>query len=87
MQVKATNFSKKHKLVCSTLQNIETKEKFYVTAFNKELTKLLEETTQDVIVEKDEETITDYLLDIDNVKIRYNIAEGKLIEVVSNLNV
>ncbi len=52
-----------------------------------ELTKLLEESTEDVIVEKDKETITDYLLDIDNVKIKYNIAEGKLIEVVNNLNI
>lgn len=65
------------------LQNRETKEKFYLTAFNKELTKLLEENTEDFTAEQDEETITDFLLDIDNVEIRYNIADGKLIEVVS----
>ena len=69
------------------LQNRETKEKFYLTAFNKELSALLEENTEDLIAEQDEETITDFLLDIDNVEIKYNIAEGKLIEVVSNLNI
>jgi hypothetical protein len=69
------------------LQNRDTKEKFYLTAFNQELIKLLEENDEDLIPEQDEETITDFLLDIDNVEIRYNIADGKLIEVVSNLDI
>ena len=69
------------------LQNREAKEKFYLRAFNKELTALLEENTEDLIAEQDEETITGFLLGIDSVKIRYNIAEGKLIEAVSNLNI
>ena len=75
---------------CLFLQNRETKEKFYLTAFNRELTALLEENIEDVIAEdviEDEETITDFLLDIDNVEIRYHIAKGKLIEVVNNLNI
>ena len=49
------------------LHNRDTKEKFYLTAFNKELTKLLEENPVNLIAEQDEETISDFLYDIDNI--------------------
>lgn len=57
-------------------------KKSFLTAFNTELTKLLQVNNTNLSAEDDEETIVDLLLDIDDIEIRYNIADGKLIDIL-----
>lgn len=66
------------------LRNKDTKEKFYLSTFNAQLTKLLQVNDNKLTTDHKEESITDILLDIVDIEITYNIADGKLIDVISN---
>ena len=62
-------------------QNIQSKEKFYLTIFNAQLLKVLEINDKEVGPDTDEESISDILLDSVNIHITYNIGDGKAINI------
>lgn len=63
------------------VQNVQSKEKFYLTIFNAQLLKVLEINDKEVDPHADEETISDILLDSVNIHVTYNIGDGKAIDV------
>ena len=67
------------------VQNSETKEKFYLTAFHSQFIQILQLNDHELTPDDDEETITDVLLESDNIVITYNVGDSKLIDVLTGL--
>jgi hypothetical protein len=67
------------------VQNAETKEKFYVVAFNSQLHKILEMNDMELSPNDNEETVTETLLDSGDITITYNVGDGKIIDVLTSL--
>ena len=67
------------------VQNVETKEKVYLTVFHSQLMKILAVNEKEITAEDNDETVTDMLLDSNNITITYNLGEGKIVDVLTEL--
>ena len=67
------------------VQNTETKEKFHLTALHPQFIQILQLNDHELIPDDDEETITNILLESDNIVITYNAGNSKLIDVLTGL--
>ena len=63
------------------VQNITTKEKFYIAVFHQQLQKLFQANDKELHSALTDDEITDILLETDNVNVTYNLADGKLLQV------
>ena len=63
------------------VQNITTKEKFYIAVFHQQLQKLFQANDKELHPALTDDEITDILLETDNVNVTYNLADGKLLQV------
>jgi hypothetical protein len=67
------------------VQNVETKEKVYLTVFHLQLMKILAVNEREITPEDNYETVTDMLLDSNNITITYNLGEEKIVDVLTEL--